>query len=102
MHISELVFSSGGFIFIFYFFCCCTIGGIPPRPRAMRKTEFLPILVGEGEFLRDEYVIRYHDAEHHICDRVVGLFGFCLGVFEIIDVVGDALTFEMVMLYLVL
>ena len=83
-------------------FCCHTIGGFPPCTRALGDVEILPILIGTGELLGFKYAVYQDDDKRRVHGGVVCAFRFGFGVFDVVYVLGNALTIEMLSLYLVL
>ena len=102
MRSSELVLSTGGFLFDCCLFCCCTISGITLFPRALPNIKLLITIVGTGELICDEYSFCRDDGKRRISDGVVGPLGFGLGILVFVDVLGDYLAFKMVTLNIVL
>ena len=52
--------------------------------------------------LHSRHGVCRNDEECFVCDGVVGTFGFGLGIFGVVYVLGDSLTLNMVPLRLVL
>ena len=68
----------------------------------MPVIEFPPLLIGAGGFLCAEHGVGRYDEKHCDADGVFGPLGFGLGVLECVDVLGNYLTLDMVMLHLIL
>ena len=101
MRSPKLIFFSGGLLFYRCLFFCRAIGDFSPCIRALGNVEFLLFLVGSGKLLRAEHGLCCNDDDRCFGDGVVGPFGFGLGIFEVIYILGYSLTIDMVPLHLV-